>query len=1259
MKDPRPFKALSTLLTIVFLLSSAPLTELRADMDTHREYDCDPLSVTYDQTASWDNTTQAELSITNISEETVDGWTLEIVFPGDITLTNIWNALDISDETTGADTLIVTNETYNAQINPNDTITFGLTAEGSDSAPVAPVSVNLITEEEEEQEPIEIDEDQLIYAIFSGSTEEDLTISGWKTEITGDVYTGGSFVYQGSELDVNGYVRTVGTIQPSGWKTDMEGAQENIVPALMPDWSEELLQRADTIEEDDITVTGQTVTGDLIIVSEGNITLNADTISGDGRVVLYSVNGDITIEGTQAEINGILYAPNGRVSINAYEITVNGRIVADKFSYSGAILNVTAGEDDLDFLEETDPTAVPTIEPTITITLAPTTTDTPVPTITVTPTDVPIDEELDNDEDGIPDYLEIEIGTDPYDPDTDSDGLEDFLELVIGYDPKEPDTDGDGIVDGDEDLDDDGLTNLEEISLGTEIMSEDTDFDGLKDGEEVYIYGTDPLNYDSDGDGILDGDEVILGKDPSDDSDRDIRIEQTLEKDIDNEEDPVITSVEVTMELANLIDRSLEVKDMYDIDVYSTDVEGRLGSPISFECEEDFDTATVVIRYDETKLGETGEEDLGILWYDEDTGFYITQEQAVLDTANNTITLEMTHFSTYVLVNLNTWDNVEAIHYEAETREVNYDFYFAFELTANMTAEERSREYYVLESFVGNMREGDRVHIIYFSETWSSDMAIKNYSDSAAISEMMYFAELNLGSSICGNGQYGSYMQAFIAANRLSEVTRDVGNQKVLFILSSDTEIIHTQSNVNRMNQIIDDCGFDVNFVMLNRVQKSSWNFGWQYAAETGSNYYNSPQYISLANNFNSTRRVVSDWDIDNDRDGLPDLIETKGVMGSNKHIYYPDPEVSDSDSDGLSDLEELGVIYEIYMAESGGMISISLDGVVVASYQYGSIPADSQYHVLVKYYDTIEAGEKIVICVPSSDPDMPDSDQDYYLDSIDINPLSSDVVTIGLGGGSYNLYDSDSGYIHVAEVPESLWVNDHVPNSNGLFYGGDQNWFTNITIGNNGVNLLISETGCGLIATNDVAVYIENGSCELGWDNYRSQVIETNSSFIGTSTVCAFPIITLNNTYSISPCFIQDYFIRQGYDTDLVRVGTSEQQLLLQRIQYSIENDYPVILLSDAGSEDEDCMLDLYNISDDFSHLTYDSPYNSNPFSSTWKHTSYHYVTITGLYINYEMDSSVYLRVQSWGREFYVDYYSFYNDCHDGYNEGKVLFVS
>lgn len=64
------------------------------------------------------------------------------------------------------------------------------------------------------------------------------------------------------------------------------------------------------------------------------------------------------------------------------------------------------------------------------------------------------------------------------------------------------------------DDDDDGLSNYLEKLLGTDPNNPDTDGDGLTDWEEVYIYGTDPLNRDTDGDGIIDGDEVELGTNP-------------------------------------------------------------------------------------------------------------------------------------------------------------------------------------------------------------------------------------------------------------------------------------------------------------------------------------------------------------------------------------------------------------------------------------------------------------------------------------------------------------------------------------------------------------------------------------------------------------------------------------------------------------------------------------------------------------------------------------------------------------------------
>lgn len=55
-----------------------------------------------------------------------------------------------------------------------------------------------------------------------------------------------------------------------------------------------------------------------------------------------------------------------------------------------------------------------------------------------------------------------------------------------------------------EDLDCDGLTNDEEIELGTDPNNPDSDGDGINDGDEVAA-GTNPNSDDTDSDGVLDG----------------------------------------------------------------------------------------------------------------------------------------------------------------------------------------------------------------------------------------------------------------------------------------------------------------------------------------------------------------------------------------------------------------------------------------------------------------------------------------------------------------------------------------------------------------------------------------------------------------------------------------------------------------------------------------------------------------------------------------------------------------------------------
>ncbi len=94
------------------------------------------------------------------------------------------------------------------------------------------------------------------------------------------------------------------------------------------------------------------------------------------------------------------------------------------------------------------------------------------------------------------------------DDDDDGDGLDDRVEMQLGTDPLEPDSDGDGLSDGDE-----------VTAHDTDPGRADSDGDGVPDGDEVLVHDSDPTAPDSDGDGVSDGDEVSAGKDPTDATD--------------------------------------------------------------------------------------------------------------------------------------------------------------------------------------------------------------------------------------------------------------------------------------------------------------------------------------------------------------------------------------------------------------------------------------------------------------------------------------------------------------------------------------------------------------------------------------------------------------------------------------------------------------------------------------------------------------------------------------------------------------------
>jgi hypothetical protein len=100
--------------------------------------------------------------------------------------------------------------------------------------------------------------------------------------------------------------------------------------------------------------------------------------------------------------------------------------------------------------------------------------------------------DVDTDEDGLPNKVEMGLGTDPENPDSDGDGIEDGEEAAMRSDPLDADDPG---VDRDEDTDGDGIANIVELRHGTDPEEADSDGDGYDDGEEVDA-GTDPLDGD-------------------------------------------------------------------------------------------------------------------------------------------------------------------------------------------------------------------------------------------------------------------------------------------------------------------------------------------------------------------------------------------------------------------------------------------------------------------------------------------------------------------------------------------------------------------------------------------------------------------------------------------------------------------------------------------------------------------------------------------------------------------------------------------
>lgn len=221
----------------------------------------------------------------------------------------------------------------------------------------------------------------------------------------------------------------------------------------------------------------------------------------------------------------------------------------------------------------------------------------------------------------------------------------------------------------DYDLDEDGLSHKDEIANSTDPDLYDTDKDGISDGDEVNKYHTIPSSDDSDGDTLLDGFEVAVGLNPlekqSDGKTNDA--DKSISYTFSESDDGYSLTIEGNTKMMSSISTSTFDKSIAD---NSNNI---ISDIISIEkgSSDPFESADLVYSYKNDSLGSLSEDDLSILYLNEDTGKYEVVS-SVINKANKTISAKLSHFSKYAigglsLANSNHLLSTKSITYNGKT----------------------------------------------------------------------------------------------------------------------------------------------------------------------------------------------------------------------------------------------------------------------------------------------------------------------------------------------------------------------------------------------------------------------------------------------------------------------------------------------------------------------------------------------------------------------------------------------------------------
>ena len=489
----------------------------------------------------------------------------------------------------------------------------------------------------------------------------------------------------------------------------------------------------------------------------------------------------------------------------------------------------------------------------------------------------------DSDTDGLNNYFETVLQTDVNSADTDGDNLTDFDEFVLfGTDPLSADMDGNGITDDKEDYDGDGLLDGQEYAMGLNPTASDTDGDAVPDNEEIVLQST-GITY--------------------------------------NNESGAVSNVDISLECSGYIGNQVYIEDLTGRDCLSANVVGLVGAPINIHTDAEFEEAKIVFHYNPANLGNIVEENLGVLWYDEENSQYVIMDDVTVDSGNHTVTCITTHFSEYMLVDKETWYSVWLNAVEYIPTYAPCDVAIMSDSTAGVYNYDTKGFGFV--NFPYGYPEGENIIYGYFN-VHGGHTRIGWVTEGAQVEDAnwnVHWYHFYSTGSTEKNGRNGKYGDGFV---ELVEMFSGEGyknlnsdNPKIAlftydgYLLRSDEQDRKVEESVEQLKSM----GVTVYAVsettQINSVIENA-------AIATGGEHYTALSREEAQDIWLKIHEKTAGLDKDSDGDGLSDNYEIYGMRVPNGQVITTDPNVPDTDGDGRTDGEEMGELVNIVVEVDG-----------------------------------------------------------------------------------------------------------------------------------------------------------------------------------------------------------------------------------------------------------------------------------------------------------------------------------------------------